>query len=198
MTPREADQPALPSLESSLPVHSPCMQGFGQCHPFRAANPPILWPRGATRAGWIQPGAPEGAGQRSAEPDGWRGVSKDEQSLPCSRCCGPSSRKLGWNPIPALCVLTHRALAILPVLSPLLFPIPGSGRGQALGDGGEQENASGIQLTRSVPAGSAGGGGDTAPARGEGTGAAAPSRAEQQGGMGSGGGEGRSSGAEQG
>lgn len=94
--------PPLPGRAASL-CAAPARRDSSSAIRLELPSPGFVPPAAprVSRAGWIQPHHPCGAGQPSAGLDGSGWVAKDAQSLPCSRSCDPSSRKLRCNPIPA-------------------------------------------------------------------------------------------------
>lgn len=157
--------PPLPGRAASL-CAAPARRDSSSAIRLELPPPRLCAPRGPEgEPGRMDPAPPPVRGwttQRGA--DGSRWVANDAQSLPCSRCCDPSSCELRWIPIPArphahpqsrLRRARHPSrLLSSPLPDPQSVACRGSGRRQALGDGGEQENGSGIQFTCSVPAGS--------------------------------------------
>lgn len=130
LTPRERNHPALPSLAELPPCAQPLPAGIRavpsvwSCHP-PGFVPPVA-PR-ASRAGWIQPHHPCGAGQPSAGPMVHGGLQTMHRVCRAAGAAIPAPASSGGFPSQPARMLTHRAgsgaLAILPVSSRLLFPI---------------------------------------------------------------------------
>lgn len=211
LTPRERNQPALPSLAELPPCAQPLHAGIRAVPSVCSCHPPALCPprsRGRAGHGGSIPTIRGGLDNPAGCVHG--GFQRMHRVCRAAGAAIPAPASSGGIPSQPACAHPQSRLrcARHPP-RPLSFPLPdpqsvacrGSGGRQALGDGGEQENGSGIQFTCFVPAGSrrsaARGAAGTQPrpgARGPGL---QPRAREQQGGLGREGGEGRSGGAEQ-